>query len=276
MPRDPQVITLKLSAKRLPPGLVEAIRRLANRILGLDRLQAMYGAMPPCEPAVAARVFLDSIKVHSEYSGLTPQSIPPAGALLVVANHPFGLVDGLSLEAMLSSRRPDVAVMVLYEFAAVPEIKARAIFVDPHGRRRGRLINLQGWLDAFACLARGGVLVTFPAGSIARFSWRRRAIVDPPWSPHIAALARRSGARVLPIYFHGHNRWRSQLVGMAWPRAQVLLALREVSWMRGKTLRATVGRLIEADELARFSSDAEAIDFLRRETEGLRSVGSRQ
>jgi putative hemolysin len=269
MPRDPQVLSLKISAKNLPPELVKAVRWFAHKLLGFERFNATYRCLPPCQPSEISGVFLDAIRVRTEYSGLAPRSIPASGPLIVIANHPFGIIDGMSLDALLLTRRPDVTVMAVYQLEAIPEFKGRFIFVDPLHGRHSRRINMRGWRQAFHWLARGCALIVFPAGRVARFQWKHMAIADLPWSTHIARLARRTGASVLPVYFQGHNGWSWQIVSMLWPRVQDRLLLGDPNGKPGPTLHATVGQLIEPKELARFSTDGEATEFLRRQTENL-------
>ena len=130
-------------------------------------------------------------------------------------------------------------------------------------------INREGVRRSFEWLARGGVLVVFPAGRVARFSWRRMRTAEQPWNSRIAAVARETQTKVLPVYFHGHNDWFFQVVGMLHPALQDLLFVREFTNKRGQTLRATIGPLIEPAELMHFASDDDASQFLRQETEKL-------
>ena len=243
MSRNPQIFTIRMSAKRLPPALVAAAQRLVHRSLGFDRFNAIYRSLPPCAPAEYPRLFLDAIQVRTEYSGLTSESIPSSGPLIVIANHRFGLVDGMSLDALLLSRRPDATAMAMHRLSVIPEFKARFIFVDPEQGRHRHSFNPRGLRQAFQWLAQGHAMLMFPAGRVARFQWRRTAIADLPWSTHVGGLARRTGAHVLPVYFHDRNGWLSQIVGALWLQVHDVFLLREADGMRGRTLRATVGRL---------------------------------
>ncbi len=268
-PRNPQVFSLKLRIRQLPRPLVEALARFLDRVLGFRRFNAIYARLPPCDTDDFARTLLAAMDVRVELSGAPRETIPLTGPLMVIANHPFGMIEGMALGALLSSLRRDVTVMVLHLLAAIPEYRDRLIFVDPRLSRKKRLQGARGWLQSRQWLADGGALAVFPAGRVARFDWRRLAVVDRPWSPHVAALARRSRVPVLPVYFRGHNGWLFQFAGMMSPLLQEAFLMRQLTNKRGTTLRAVIGRLIPPEELAAFSGDAEAIAFLRRETENL-------
>ncbi len=56
---------------------------------------------------------------------------------------------------------------------------------------------------------------------------------------------------------------------MLHPRLQHLLFIRELTNKRGWTLRATIGPLIAPAELVRFTSNDDAMQFLRQQTEKL-------
>ena len=269
MARDKNVFAVKLSAKSVPRPLIEAARWVADRVLGFAEFNAIYAALPEGGPLDLSQTLLDALHVKVAISGTRPEAIPASGPLIVVANHSFGLIEGLALDALLLTRRPDVTFLAIYVLAAVPEFRERWIFVDPERSQRRRSLNPKGLSQACEWLARGGVLGVFPAGGIARFSWRRLRIAEQPWSWRVAAIARQTQTKVLPVYFHGHNNWLFQVVGMVHPRLQHLRFIRELTNKRGSTLRVTIGRLIEPAELARFASDKDAIEFLKYQTEQL-------
>jgi putative hemolysin len=269
MARNRQVFALKLSAKWVPRPLIEAARSILDRLMGFPEFNAIYAELPVCKAVDFSRTFLDAMQIRVTFAGLDPDVIPSTGPLIVVANHSFGFVEGLALDTLLLARRPDVTFLSVYVFAAIPELRERWIFVDPDRRSRNRNLNREGVRRSFEWVARGGVLAVFPAGRVARFSWRHMRTAEQPWSSRIAAVARETQTKVLPVYFHGHNGWFFQLVGMLHPGLQHLLFVREITNKRGRTLRATIGPLIEPAELVRFASDDDASQFLRQETEKL-------
>jgi putative hemolysin len=266
--RNTGPLALRVSSKRLPRPLLEAAGWCFDRLLGFHRFNALYSALPPHGTLEFAQTFLEAMKISVEMDG-SPHDIPANGPLIVISNHPYGIIDGLALDALLLSVRKDATLMAVQPLKAISEFRDHFIFVGPRGRRRTREASVQGWRQTFQWIARGGALVVFPAGDAARFQWRRMAVTDRPWSPHIAALARRTRARVLPFYFHGHNSWGSQIAGLLCPPLHKLRLIAETNNKRGRTLRAKMGRVIEPSELSQFATDEEAIAFLRTETEKL-------
>jgi putative hemolysin len=267
--RKTQVLSVDLTRKRLPRPLMEAATRFLNRLLGFGQFNAVYGQLPECAAVDFSRTFLDALQVRVELAGQPSDSIPADGPLIVIANHPCGLLDGMVLDALLRSIRPDVTVMAIHLLAMIPEYRDRWVFVGRRRSRSKRKLSVRGWRQSFQCLVRGGALVVFPASRVSRFQWRRRAVADEPWSSHIATFARRTGAPVLPGRLHGRGNWGFQLAGMVLPLLQNIRSVGAVSSYRGRTLHASIGRLIHPGELSDFATDDEATAFLRHETDRL-------
>lgn len=243
-------------------------KSIIERLLGVTELYSLCRTLSLTPETFSAKL-LDALQIRTEWSGLPLSAIPSAGPLLVVANHPFGLIEGLALDAMLLTRRSDVTVMVWHMVAKLPGSEDRGVYVDPLRQPENRKLNMQAFRKALDLLGRGGALLVFPAGQVARYEWSERAVIDPPWNPHVARLARRSKAAVLPIYLSGHNGFAFQLAAMAFPKLHQSLLIREVNNKRGFTLRAKVGNLIPFEEIEKFGSDEEAIAFLRCRTYAL-------
>ncbi len=192
------------------------------------------------------------------------------GPCIVVANHPFGGVDALSLTQLLSQLRPDTKMLANFLMKRVPELADTLIFVDPFGGATSKLTNLQAMRQALRHLQAGGVLGIFPSGTVSHWHWRHFRVTDPPWSTHLASLARRAKAPILPIYVHGRNRWPFQLAGMLHPLIRTALLPREMVNKRSRTITITVGKVIPARQLLRFQDEAKLTSFVRAATYLLR------
>jgi putative hemolysin len=267
--RNREVISVKVKSKRLPKAVSERLRHWFNRLFGFERFNALYRELPPCQPLALSAAILEQSAVHLQTDGEPLASVPRSGPVIFVANHPHGLVDGFALDCLLTPIRPEARLMAVYALGEIPEYRGRLVLVDPQKRRSRRRQNARGWLKAHRLLAGGGALVVFPAGGVSRFQWRRLAAEDPDWSPHIAALARRFRATVVPIYIHGRNGWPFQLIGAIAPQLQNLFIFGEFSKMRGRTLRLTVGRPMPESSWSHLPGDEATIAFFRDQTEML-------
>lgn len=209
-----------------------------------------------------------SISVHVAASDV--DKIPATGPLIVVANHPYGAVDALAVLCLLLSRRPDVKVMANYLLARIPAMRSLLVRVDPFGGEAARAANFGGMRESLRWLAGGGALVTFPSGTVAHLDIARRAVTEPPWSDHIARLARHGGAAILPVFVSGRNSALFQVAGLIHPVLRTALLGREVVNKRRHRFSLAVGHPIGADQLPAGLDDREVIELLRRRTYAMR------
>ena len=104
---------------------------------------------------------------------LTPDdqvaNIPATGPLIVVANHPSGMVDGMVMAALVGRRRDDFLILTRSLLSGVKEISRFMLPVPfPHEQDAVRE-SLEMRKTAMAHLAGGGVIILF-----RRARWRHR------------------------------------------------------------------------------------------------------
>lgn len=222
----------------------------------------------PAGPHCFSR-FLEEFGVRWDCPKEAIARIPRTGPVVVVANHPFGLVEGATLGALVSAVRPDVKFLANSMLAEVPGIEPYLIPVDPFGNAAGS--NWKGMRRSIEWLRRGGVLVTFPSGEVAALKLPTLAIAEPEWNEGIARLIRLTAAAAVPVFFHGGNSPGFHLAGLIDPRLRTALLPQELLNKRGRTIRVAIGGPVKAEALQHFATDREAVDYLRQRTYVLES-----
>jgi putative hemolysin len=192
--------------------------------------------------------------------------IPASGPVVVVANHPYGVLDGAILTVLLTRVRPDVKVLTNFLLGDVPELRKHCIFVDLFQSDHSSESYRRAVREALAWLQQGGMLAIFPSGEVSQWQMPAAEIADPAWNDTAVRLIRRTGATALPLYFCGHNGVGFQLMGMIHPRLRSAFLLQEFLKQEGKTVEVRVGSGIPADALEAMQDDAEAIEYLRWRT----------
>lgn len=252
--------------KTVTPWLPQGFASILERLLGFRALNTIYQSLPP---ETGPQDFFDQVlKVMGvDYTVLTHEShrLPPSGPVLVLANHPFGGIDGLILGAWVSRQRADSKFLVNRLLLRMEEMAPRIIPVDVFGGLEARDGNWKGIRDSLKYLKNGGCLATFPAGEVAHLSKGFR-IQESPWSVHLAQLARKTQATIVPVYFPGANSWTFQAAGYLHERLRTLLLPRETVRRQKKSFLMVVGDPIPADRLERFTTPEEATVFLRFQT----------
>lgn len=197
-------------------------------------------------------------KVSNQCSG---QSIPGSGAMLVMSNHPYGITDGLLLLQHALQYRDDVKVLINKAITQIEEFEDLVIPVNPYGGKVAQRENVAAMRASQKWLEQGHCLIVFPAGEVSHYQPSKKMVCDSKWSAHIARLAKKTDASVLPVFFHGDNGWLFQLAGFISPWLRTLMLGRCFIKTWDKTIHFTVGELIppktyrkakDTDELAKF------------------------
>jgi putative hemolysin len=231
--------------------------RLLQRSAGIPELEALYPRVEAEQRPGESfyRALLRVLEVRWSISDLDLEKIPKTAACMLIANHPFGMIEGTVLGALLEEVRPDVRIMANSLMGHFPKVAEKCILVDPFGGRRAKQSNRQGML-----------LVVFPAGEVASFDTGKRVVTDPPWNTRIVRMATRASASVVPVFFDGSNGLGFQVAGMVHRSLRTILLAREFLNKSGKTLVLRVGNPVSPKKLESFASDEERTDYLRRKT----------
>ncbi len=259
------------SDKAQPEVLAEVaefpgVPTFASKLLPVDKVRDLYRRVRQSPAGFGLERLLAEMRVELRVDAADAARIPTDGPVVVVANHPYGMLDGAVLAVLLTRARQDVKVMTNYLLHDVPELAQHCIFVDPFQTPQSININRRAVREALAWLQGGGMLAVFPAGEVSHLQFPQAEIIDPVWNDTAARLIRRTGAPALPAYFCGHNSVSFQLLGMIHPRLRTAFLLPEFLKQEGRTIEVRVGSEIPGESLAGMADDREAIEYLRWRT----------
>jgi putative hemolysin len=209
---------------------------------------------------------LKSLGVEYEVREEDLKRIPKTGPVMVVANHPYGGVDGIIMGSLLQKVRPDSKLMVNYLLNKLEGIRPHVIKVDPFGGANAAISNLGPMRESLRWLKNGGLLATWPAGTVSHWHWRQRRVTDPQWTEHVAGVIQKTRATVVPVYFEGRNSLLFQIAGLIHPLLRTLLLPREMLRLNGSKIRVHIGNPIGPSKCDKFSGNREIMDFLRLKT----------
>lgn len=255
------------------PRLDAAVAALLERSLGLSRLAREYERVAPgASPIEFAGNVLDYLGIEPQIVGGSLDNIPAEGACILVANHPFGGIEGFLAAHLVGRRRRDVKIMANGMLKRVPEMADLFIAVNPYDTGDAVKDNLRPMREAIRWLQQGGLIVIFPAGDVSQLNLRKLRIADGPWQDLVARLAAKTDAAIVPAYFGGRNSWRFHLLGKLHPRLRTVLLPREMLDKRDAALKLWIGESIPFQRLRALGSDAEITRYLRLRTLMLRDV----
>lgn len=256
--------SLRLSTMPQLPGWLAP---LLNSGGGLKPLMQAIEELPSEDgPARFAIAALERFGVSFELSDQDLKNLPATGPVVIVANHPFGGIDGLIAIAALAARRPDLQVLAHGVLRHVPALADIVLPIDPFGGAVAARNNAPSVRRALRHLDSGGALLMFPAGEVSHFSPGRTSVSDPAWNPTAARIVQLSGAPVMPLFFQGRNSLLFQVGGMLHPRIRTLLLAREITNKSGQRIQVRAGKLLPAARLTALTDPNALIEHLRAAT----------
>jgi len=208
---------------------------------------------------------------------LTPQeeidNIPTDGPVVVVANHPHGLVDGMILADLIGRRRTDYKILTRALLTGIDAVAASYMISvpfphEPDAQRK----SVEMRARAMAHLREGGLISVFPSGVVASSDSLFGPAIEREWNVFTAQMIRRSGARVVPIFFPGANSRLYQIANRISPTLRQSLLLHEVVRGCNQPQKPVVGLPVDAGHMQLLESDPRGfMTWLREHTLSLGS-----
>ncbi len=249
----PQRIIQTMELLTAKPRLLRLIRRF--EAMGVPHGQAFW----------AQALGVMGIKIETPAEEIA--RIPKDGPLVITANHPHGLVDGMVLAELVGQVRTDYKILTRSLLTGVAEIDEFMIPVpfahDPDALQK----NIEMRRAAMAHLADGGVVVLFPAGVVASADRWFGPAIERDWNAFTAKMIRRSGATVVPIRFPGQNSRWYQIASLVSATIRQGLLLYEVKHALNRPQRPHIGHPIMRDEMRQWDDNPmRFMEWLRAET----------
>lgn len=212
-------------------------------------------------------VMVERYGLSIDVLGGTLDSIPRDGPLVLIANHPYGILDGLMLGHILSVIRGDFRILAHRVFRKAEELNRVILPISFDETKEAVQLNLQTRKEALRYLGDGGAIGIFPGGTVSTANKPFGRPMDPSWRSFTAKMIAKSGATVVPIYFDGANSRLFQLASHLHYTLRMALLINEFRTRVDTPVRLVVGDAIPPDQLAPYLKDPKAMmDFLRAET----------
>lgn len=256
------------------PKLRRLFIRAVERASGWPKLERLYAEVreeQPPAPEVWDSV-LGKLRIGLNFDPQKLDQVPSKGPLVILANHPFGVVDGLAMGKLMSARRDQFRILVNDVLCREPMFDDFFLPVDFRENRQAMETNLETRRQSAEVLRQGGALGIFPAGGIATANRVVGKAKDLEWKRFVAKLIQQFRPTVVPMYFPGQNSRLFHLASVIHLDFRLSLLLNEVRNKMGQTISVVIGDPIPPVELAAIRDRQALLDHLREQVFALRDT----
>lgn len=262
-------------ANERDPRLKRWFIRSIEGLSGRDRYARLYDIWRKDIVGKTDRVFgkmLDLIDVELDVQGEWIPVVDQARPLVIVANHPFGIGDGIAILAMAEQLGRPFRVLINDELLKVPEMAPYSLPVSFEETKEALAINMQTRHEALKLLKEGVTIIIFPAGGVATAKKGFGAAQDLPWKIFAAKLVQAAKADVVPIYFEGQNGPLFHIASKLSLTLRLSLLIREFKRLSGSSIRARVGAMMTWEELSGIKERKDLLTVLHDAVFSMRPV----
>ena len=209
------------------------------------------------------------LKLRINISNVDLDKIPETGPAIVVANHPFGVLDGLVLSWIVSQKRKDFKLLVHSLLLRAPETKGNLLPIDFTGDKEALLTNLDTRKKARKHISDGGCIIIFPSGTVSttlKFYQKKTKAFDCEWKKFTSRLIKQTDPNIIPINFPGTNSLAFQIFSHISLVLRSSLLFFEIKRRINSDVEVFVGESFKYSELEDNLSNDELADLLRTKT----------
>ena len=243
-------------------------------LLGRNKIEAVYNNLKD-EQFNLTTFFssaLKETKITAKYDLEKLQAVPKTGPLMFVANHPFGVVDGIVLCDMALRVRGDLRIMLHSLLCQDSQLAQFFLPIDFQETKQALKTNIRSKQLALEFLSQDIPVLIFPSGMVStadKFGFG--AVRDAPWTTFAAKIIREARATVVPIFFHGQNSRKFHVASHIGEPFRMAMLVHEAINKFGKTVEIEIGEPLTWERLADRGGRQQLTDYLYQQVQSLRN-----
>ncbi len=190
------------------------------------------------------------------------KNIPRTGPFIVMANHPFGFLDGIIMIKTLNEIYPEFKVLANFYLKDIAPYLSKS-FIDLNPFVSKSQDNIQGLKKALTQLKNGCPLGIFPAGEVSTMQKGLTKIEDKEWDSGVVKFLAKANVPIVPMFFEGHNSMVFHLLGKLHPYLRTLSIPSEFFKKENKTIHVRIGKPIYPETLSDLANNEKKGKYLR-------------
>lgn len=265
---------VKLSyAEDTDPFLKKAFIEGIEFLTGRKKIERLYNEAHEVKGLTHVSLWktvLDKLEVNIKYDKKQLDKIPKEGPMVMIANHPYGVVDGLTFGYLAALARPSFKILVNGVLQHDHMLEDYLLPVDFRETREAMMININTKNEAIKILKEGGTILIFPGGGVSTADKVFNEPDDFEWKRFVIKLIHKSKATVVPLFFHGRNSRLFHFASFVSLSFRLGLLLNEIRNKMGKDIKVNIGNPIPYEEMAKIKDRQELLNHLRKVTYSLK------
>lgn len=241
--------------------------RLGLKLTAIDRVNILHkyvwaqGNKPGPE---FAKGILDYAQVDFAIGNPERLDNLPEGAFIVIANHVYGHLDGISLIDIFGHKRPKAKAMVNEFLTWIKGLEPNFIAVNPTTTKREvTSSSINGVKSALQQIREGEPLLLFPSGAVADLKpFKGWIISERDWQDAAIRLIRKAAVPIVPVRFVDRNSNFYYALGLIHYKVRFARLFHEVFNKKGTHPRIVIGETISPEQ-QKAVPDSEFKQFLR-------------
>lgn len=248
-----------------------ALAPLIIKTLKLEKVNSLYANNAEHNGLAFVDEILNELTIKYDFNADDLKNIPKYEPFIVVANHPFGGIDGLMMLKLLTQVRPDFRIMANYLLQLIPQLKDNFVSVNPFETSRKTGMNITGIKKCLTMLQEGNPVGIFPAGEVSSLKLNTLKVSDKMWNPVVGKMIMKAQVKVLPIYFSGQNSLAFNLLGLVHPALRTAKLPSELFNKADEKIQIRIGKPVAIKTINEFNDPEDLLKFLRAKTYSLES-----
>lgn len=238
---------------------------LIEYLTGRKKLERMYQEILDDNPSseLIWQLIFEKLRLSFACQEGSIECIHADSPSIIIANHPFGVIDGVVLGYLVSKQRSNFKFLVNEVLCHEELLEPYLLPIDFKNTKEAIATNIKTRETALRCLHNGETIIIFPAGGVAISPGLFRKAEDLEWKKFVTKLIRKSKAPIIPIYFAGSNSWAFQFASQISTDLRLSLLLHEIINKIGKEIKVSIRKEIPFSEIESLHKK-ELLTFLRK------------
>ncbi len=253
-------------ATKLHGSSGELIAKAVMKKLQLHKINDLYLQLENKSTVQFLETLFVNLNIQIDIPPQELSRIPKSGPFVIVANHPYGSLDGLILLKVCQGIRPDFKIIANHVLMKIEPLSDSILPVNPFDKKKSNESSFSGLKRSLNHIESGRCLGVFPAGEVSTFNLKQQIITDKEWDKSTLKLIQKMNVPVIPVYFHGFNSSFFQFLSLIHEDLQTVKLPSELLNKKNKVIKMRIGKPISVEKQLEFNGTNELGRYLRAKT----------